>query len=292
MSLTVLNLNLNLNLAHIATSGYSYTEWTEFGFYPPETQPVQMLPLYAQHFLITELNTTWYQMPKAESLERLQAQVPRAFRFAVKLNRRLTHEIDTRLWPRHVQAFREGLAPLLQAKQLAAVLLSFPQEFTRSPSHRSYLAELLDALAGLPLAIEFRDASWAHERVYAELIHRKVTLTLSDRVVRHGVTPFPAQPRVTNPAFFYVRFHGRAPRRGSQRQPPSSINYDYSTLELQACAEHLIVPLAREAKEGFVFFCNYGRARAPHNARQLMDIMKEKSGLADPVRHIAGERRP
>jgi uncharacterized protein YecE (DUF72 family) len=52
----------------VGTSGYSYAEWVNTGFYPPGTRSGQMLPLYAQTFPITELNFTWYQMPKATDI--------------------------------------------------------------------------------------------------------------------------------------------------------------------------------------------------------------------------------
>ena len=60
----------------VGTSGYSYTEWIEVGFYPPGTSSGKMLPIYAQTFPITELNYTWYQMPKADALERMRRNVP------------------------------------------------------------------------------------------------------------------------------------------------------------------------------------------------------------------------
>lgn len=77
----------------VGTSGYSYTEWTEAGVYPAGTQPGRMLGIYAQRFPAVELNYTWYQMPKADALERMQRQVPETFRFSMKLNRSLTHEV-------------------------------------------------------------------------------------------------------------------------------------------------------------------------------------------------------
>ena len=52
----------------VGTSGYSYTEWGDAGFYPSGTKSGKMLPLYARHFPVTELNYTWYQMPRAEAI--------------------------------------------------------------------------------------------------------------------------------------------------------------------------------------------------------------------------------
>ena len=60
----------------VGTSGYSYSEWGDAGFYPPGTRANHMLPLYARTFPITELNYTWYQMPKAHTVDRMRRQVP------------------------------------------------------------------------------------------------------------------------------------------------------------------------------------------------------------------------
>jgi uncharacterized protein YecE (DUF72 family) len=140
----------------VGTSGYSYAEWADAGFYPPGTKAGEMLPLYARQFGITELNFTWYQMPKAPAVERMRRLAPPGFRFAAKLTRTLTHEVDPGQWRGQAAQYREGIGPLLQAQQLAALLLQFPPGFTRDAASRRYLAELLDALEGLPLAVEFR----------------------------------------------------------------------------------------------------------------------------------------
>ena len=54
----------------VGTSGYSYVEWVDAGFYPAGTASGKMLPFYARSFPVTELNFTWYQMPRAEAIER------------------------------------------------------------------------------------------------------------------------------------------------------------------------------------------------------------------------------
>ena len=44
----------------VGTSGYSYAEWSDGGFYPPGTRAGGMLPFYAGMFPVTELNYIWY----------------------------------------------------------------------------------------------------------------------------------------------------------------------------------------------------------------------------------------
>ncbi len=87
------NVRHSVGPIRVGTSGYSYAEWTEAGFYPPSARAGEMLAFYARHFGITELNYTWYQMPKAASVERLLHLAPDGFRFTAKLTRTLTHTV-------------------------------------------------------------------------------------------------------------------------------------------------------------------------------------------------------
>ena len=258
----------------VGTCGYSYAEWLDAGFYAPDTKPGTMLSHYARHFSITELNFTWYQMPKAQSLERMCRHVPDRFCFAVKLNRALTHEIDPDQWRSHVTQYRDGIAPLAQSGQLAAVLIQFPPAFHRAAENRRYLAALLDALQGLPLAVEFRHASWAVDRVYAELTQRRVTLVAVD-------TPplaylFPPLDVITNPDFFYIRFHGRNTSGWRSGNMQKQFNYDYRDTELIEWIDARIEPMARRTHRGLIFFNNHVRAQAPRNAEQLIGHLAAK----------------
>ncbi len=255
----------------VGTSGYAYTEWTDAGFYTPGTPAGRMLSQYARRFAVTELNYTWYQMPRAPALERMLPQVPPAFRFALKLTRTLTHEIDPDQWRGQVARYRDGIAPLVLAGKLAAVLLQLPPSFTRTPNRRRYLAALLDALEGLPVAVEFRHVSWATDHVFTELADRRITLVAVD-------TPdlgylFPRLDVVTNPDLFYVRFHGRNAagwRSGNMQQ---QFDYDYSDAELHDWVAHRLGPMARRTRGGLVFFNNHVRAQAPANARRLTRLL-------------------
>ncbi len=261
----------------VGTSGYSYAEWVNAGFYPPGTRSDQMLPLYAQTFPITELNFTWYQMPKAAAIERLRQRAPSGFRFAAKLTRTLTHEVDPSQWRGQVSRYRDGMAPLTQARQLAAILLQFPPSFSRAPKNRHYLAALLDELDGLPLAVEFRHASWATDRVFDELQRRRTTLVAVDEPNLPGL--FPQLDIVTNPDLFYVRFHGRNARGWRSGNMQMQFDYDYSNEELRGWADKIIAPMTRQAGSGVIFFNNHVRAQAPKNARRLISQLIEKGLL-------------
>lgn len=230
-----------------------------------------MLPLYAQHFAITELNYTWYQMPRVQAVERMSRLAPAGFSFAAKLTRTLTHEVNPDAWRGQAARYRDGIAPLIQAGQLAAILLQFPPSFRRIPENRIYLSRLLDELAGLPVAVEFRHASWAADRVFTELERRKTTLVAVDEPALPGL--FPRLDAVTNPDLFYVRFHGRNAggwRSGNMQQ---QFDYNYTDAELQEWADGPIQSMAETARTGVIFFNNHVRAQAPRNARMLVNLL-------------------
>jgi uncharacterized protein YecE (DUF72 family) len=268
----------------VGTSGYSYAEWTDAGFYPSGTKSGQMLPLYAQHFSITELNYTWYQMPKAHAVERMRQLAPTGFHFAAKLTRTLTHEVEPNLWRGQAAQYRDGIAPLVQSRQLAAILLQFPPTFVRAPNNRRYLAMLLDELDGLPLAVEFRHASWATDRVFAELQRRRTTLVAVDEPDLPGL--FPRLDAVTNPDLFYLRFHGRNANGWRSGNMQKQFDYDYSDTELREWTDARISKMVGQAGSGIIFFNNHVRAQAPRNATRFMNLLAERGLLGSEVQRF------
>ena len=259
---------------YVGTSGFSYAEWVDAGFYPSDTKSGQMLQRYARRFLITELNYTWYQMPKAEAIERQCQQVPQEFLFAAKLTRTLTHEIDQQQWRDQAIFYREGIVPLVQTGQLVAVLIQLSPSFLRTTSNRKYLATLLDELHGLPLAIEFRHRSWASDRVFSELKRRQVTLVGVDTPDLPNL--FPVLDVVTNPDLFYVRFHGRNVKGWRSGNMQLQFDYNYSNDELHEWIENRIEPMSGQVRKGVIFFNNHVRAQAPENAQRMATLLKER----------------
>ncbi|MEJ2690448.1 MAG: DUF72 domain-containing protein, partial [Deltaproteobacteria bacterium] len=148
---------------------------------------------------------------------------------------------------------------------------------SRSPKNRHYLAALLSELHGLPLAVEFRHASWVADRVFAELERRRVTLVTVDEPNLPGL--FPQLDVVTNPELFYSRLHGRNARGWRSGNMQIQFDYDYSDVELQEWTNKIIIPMTRHAVNGVIFFNNHVRAQAPKNARCLISMLIEKGLL-------------
>lgn len=253
---------------YVGTCGYSYTEWVDSGFYPQGTKSSEMLGLYGRCFSVVELNYTWYQMARADALSRMLEKAPAHLLFAAKLTRTMTHERADN-WQQQLQLYRQGIMPL--KKRLAAVLIQLPPDFDRSVANRSYLAALLDGLHDLPAAVEFRHRSWAVDSVFAELERRRVSLVTVDEPSLPGL--FPSLDVVTNPALFYVRFHGRNKEGWQSSNMQKKFNYDYSEQELRAWCDRYLSPLAARAEMGILLFNNHVRAQAPRNGQKLATIL-------------------
>lgn len=255
----------------VGTCGYSYPEWIEAGFYPPGTKTGNMLPWYSSIFSTTELNYTYYQMPNADMLERQRQLVPKEFLFCAKLTRTLTQEVDPNQWRAQALAYRNGIAPLLQSRQLTAVLVQLPLSFDHTPAHRHYLGALLEELDGLPLAVDFRNSGWISDKVFEDLAKRKVTLVSVDEPALPGLLP-PLEV-VTNPDLFYIRFHGRNSKGWRSGTMPSQFDYDYPEDQLYEWVEKRIAKMAGQARQGVLFFNNHVRGQAAKNAETMQTLL-------------------
>ena len=255
----------------VGTCGYSYREWVDSGFYPAATKSSEMLEQYGRFFSVVELNYTWYQMARREPIARMVEKAPAHVCFAAKLTRTMTHErVDG--WRRELKDYIRGIAPL--GKRLLTVLIQFPPEFDRTVAHRSYLAALLDGLSSLPVAVEFRHPSWARDSVFVELERRRVSLVTVDCPRLPDL--FPSLDVVTNPALFYLRFHGRNRAGWRSANMQKKFHYDYSDEELRRYADDRIRPMMKKAARGLLFFNNHVAAHAPRNARKLARILAGK----------------
>lgn len=159
-------------------SGYSFKEW-KGDFYPAKMKPEEMLPFYAARLPTVEINNTFYQMPKAATLENWAAQAPASFRFAIKASRKITHfaRLKADACAENVRFLYQQLA-VLGAKR-------GPVLFQAPPNLKLDLPRLEGFLQLLPddhrAAFEFRNDSWFTEETYALLRARGVSLCFSER---------------------------------------------------------------------------------------------------------------
>jgi uncharacterized protein YecE (DUF72 family) len=248
----------------IGTSGYSFADWVGT-FYPPDVTRRDMFAHYARAFSAVELNFTYYRMPTARTLEALARKSPAGFTFWVKANQELTHKGNRSI----SGEFIEGLSPLRDARKLAGVLMQFPQSFHRTGENRKYLAAAIDDFSSLPLAVEFRHASWQTEATLAGLRERNVTLAVPDVPDIASLFHSPAAA-TTNTG--YLRLHSRDASKwyagGSDRY-----DYGYSPEELKEIAAEW-AELDEPLDKIYAFFNNCHGGQAAQNAQEFQRIIE------------------
>jgi uncharacterized protein YecE (DUF72 family) len=231
------------------TSGYSYKEWRG-PFYPEDLSPDEWLGYYASKLPAVEINNTFYRMPRTHVVETWRDSVPDSFRFVIKASRRITHQ-------GRLKNVAEPLGYLLQrtellGERLGAVLFQLPPQMRADLDRlRSFQAMLP---AGLPVAFEFRHASWnesAVDEALADCGHARVIADEGD--ARSG-------PLLSNP-LAYLRLRAS----------------DYSDRELEDWRRRVI---DSNAVDAFVFFKHEEAGGGARMAARFMEL--ETLGRAGP----------
>ncbi|MFB3903291.1 MAG: DUF72 domain-containing protein [Acidobacteriota bacterium] len=187
---------------YVGTSGYSYPEWKGI-FYPSDLPSKNYLRFYADRFPTAEINNTFYRFPSESAAAAWNEQVPNGFRFAVKLTQKITHQKKLVEVEDEMEWFLKGIRVL--RPKLAAILVQLPPYFRKDTA---VLGDFLDKYGrSLPLAFEFRHASWQSPDVLDLLSNRQAALVLAE------TDEAPALREVTGP-FVYVRLRKQSYRDG------------------------------------------------------------------------------
>lgn len=102
------------------------------------------LSRYSRHFDTVEGNTTFYGLPRADTVQAWRRAVPASFRFCFKFPRSISHDAELQHCERETQAFLDRLEPLGQ--QLDLLWLQLGPRFgpAQLPALATYLRSLPD----------------------------------------------------------------------------------------------------------------------------------------------------
>lgn len=291
-----------------ATAGWTDpTLLKEGAFYPKSVRSARdRLAYYAHHFGFVEVDATYYALLPPVNAQNWLAWTPPSFTFNVKAHPVLTGQpIDVsrlpadlkeavlengatarvyaeRLPPEITTAiearFRDFLQPLLCAKRLGALLLQFPPWFSAKRGNARLLEELGERWAGIPLAVEFRHASWfepeRRQRMFDLLRAHEMTFVCTDAPAANDVEPVIA---VTNPRLAVLRFHGRNAAGWAKKSASvhERFSYLYSQSELTSVLPTLR-SIAKEAESVHATFNNCYRDYAVLNAKGLSSLLQSE----------------
>ncbi|HET7770511.1 MAG TPA: DUF72 domain-containing protein, partial [Chloroflexota bacterium] len=176
----------------IGTQGWSYDQWQGL-VYPAKTPSKERLRHYARLFDVVEVDSTYYAIPKPDSVRHWADQVPDGFLLVPKVPGEITtgRQPGPRRPARPGAPREEAPEPMAGAKALSmmeAFLHTMrllgphlgPIVFQMSPSfqyptHFAALATMLNALPalggeGLDFCVEFRHPSWLSKDEPAALL--------------------------------------------------------------------------------------------------------------------------
>jgi uncharacterized protein YecE (DUF72 family) len=289
--------------------------WSDPGFverwYPRKMPAHARLAWYAQHFEMVEVNSTFYSVPDARMVERWCASTPDKFTFDVKLHQLFSfHSTLAKLLPPELQpmaeidakgkvtrspALIEGMLGLFlrsmsimrSAGKLGVFLLQLSPAFSPRKHELGELDPLIAMLQDYPLAIEFRNRDWLVGEQLKSTIeflrHCRAAFVNVDAPEAEHFSIVPSDlNEITNPAFTYLRLHGRDPHAYlTGKTVAARFNYDYSDTEIGEVAERS-EGLAQDAGEVHVVFNNNNLDYAPRAAIRLRWALRQSVTVPPP----------
>jgi uncharacterized protein YecE (DUF72 family) len=259
--------------AHIGCQGWNYEDWVtgpaadETVFYPRGTRPAGMLPVYTRAYETVEIDSTFYAVPSAATVDGWHKRTPQRFTFALKLPQQITHEFGLRKGSSDLLAEFCDHARLLQDK-LAAVLIQLPPQFEAVHENLRALENFLPRLPrDMPFTIEFRHPGWFTDDVLNLLAEHRVPVALVEGEWIARRTLFRTVEHVAAD-FAYIRFMGaRDLTRFDRIQRPQDSN-------LQLWSE-VITRLCARVPRVYAYFSNYYEGHAPASANKLKRLLHQ-----------------
>ena len=160
----------------LGVQGFSPQDWVGT-FYPPHFSSKEFLPFYARVFNTVEINSTFYAIPSASTVESWASRTPPGFVFACKLPQDITHDQQLEGVEERLSIFVDRMRNL--GEKLGPVVIQFPSFFTRDSeeSLRSFLPLLPQDIR---FVTEFRSESWNDEAVFGLLREFNVAWCIND----------------------------------------------------------------------------------------------------------------
>ncbi len=251
----------------IGSAGWSYKDWAGKVYPDPPPPGFDPLEYLARYLPLIEVNSSFYRPPSAKMSETWARRTPESFVFTVKAWERFTHDKE-RFTDADARLFREGIAPLLAAGKLGAILLQYPWFFRDGPGTRDRIRRAVDALRGrAPLVIELRHASWLDALDFI----REQQLNFCNIDQPTSSTAITGTRIVTGP-IAYVRLHGRNAQAWFDKNAGvnEKYNYLYSREELRLWEEAI---REMEADKTFLILNNHFQGKGIANAFMLLKAL-------------------
>ena len=281
------------------------SSWADPGFveewYPEGLPARDRLPYYAERFEAVEVNSTFYAIPAATTVERWARATPDGFTFDVKLHRLLSRHaagpeslpkalrvraktndrgrvvVDEKLEAALLAETLATMEPLAGAGKLGGFLLQLTPAFAPEKHSLDELLQVVEGLEPYPVAIELRHRGWVYPQRVEETLawyeeHRAVWVGV-DAPEGEQITIMPAVDAATHPGVAYLRAHGRNQEgyvKGKSVAERFAYRYDDGELgEIADRAESLAEQVSESVR---VYFNNNRGDDAPVAAQRFLEL--------------------
>jgi uncharacterized protein YecE (DUF72 family) len=189
-----------MKIYHIGTAGWDYKDWVG-SFYPKSLIKGLYLKYYSRYFNVNEINSTFYNLPRIESIKNWFNAVPDDFSFVVKMWQSISHKLENPQFEEQIIQFFNTMSVL---KEKAKVfLIQFPPWLKHSDKHETYVKYLISLLPSkFQYFIEFRDNSWFDKKILSVLKHDKNLFYVTSYL--EGLVPYFMNDQET----YYIRLIG------------------------------------------------------------------------------------
>ena len=251
----------------LGCSGWDYRDWADVFYKSGDESKLQA---YSRIFNTAEINSTFYSYPQPGVVLGWARYTPQDFKFAVKLNRLITHEKMLEISKGvedDLRRFCELMKPLQEAGKLACILIQLPPGMK---FRKDRIEEFLKILpSDLHFALEYRNETWLTDEAHSLLKDFNVVAVAVDEPL------LPPETRLTSD-IAYVRWHGRGKKMW--------YNYRYSKDELAVW-----IPKLKEISQHadvYGYFNNHYHGYAPENCIDVLEML----GMATPEQKEAQQR--
>jgi len=233
-----------------------YSDWTGI-FYPEDLSNKDKLQYFSRHFKTTEINYSFYHLPRPATYQNWYSEVPDDFIFALKASRFITHIKRLKDVKGAWEIFLKNARNLKE--KLGPILFQFPPSFQANSENIKRLADFLNLITKkIKYSFEFRHQSWCDEKIYKLLKKYNAAWVIADS---------PRYPRADalTASFVYIRMHG----------PEILFASKYSDGELKILAQK-IKKWQKSGKNIYCYFNNDVSGYAVENAKVLIKFLKAK----------------
>jgi uncharacterized protein YecE (DUF72 family) len=242
----------------VGTMGWSYDFW-KGNFYPENLSSKEYLAYYASQFGTVEVDSTFYRIPRKQSVADWREQTSEGFRFSLKFPQVITHVKMLKDCEEVTAVFLERV--VLLKEKLGTLLLQFPYTFGTE-----YVPLLRDFLLKLPkqhrYVVEVRNRELLNDSFYRILRDANAVLAWID-------SPFMPQISEVTSDFIYVRWEGdRRKVKGTLGRREVD-----RTSSIKSWADRL-KPFLERQTEVFGYFSKYYSGHSPSDARDFLKNIK------------------